>query len=45
MTKQEKKIASQAIVMLEELKSITNKPHIKGEAERLINLLRKATED
>lgn len=45
MTKQEKKIASQAIVMLEELKSITHKPHIKAEAQRIIDLLRKATED
>lgn len=45
MTKQEKKIAAQAIVMLEELRITTRKQHIKAEAQRLIQLLAQAIED
>lgn len=45
MTKYEKKIASQTIVMLEELKQIASRQIIKDEADRLIKIWRNLTEN
>lgn len=44
MTKKEKVIAAQAIVMLEELKATTEYDFIREEAERIIKELREAIE-
>lgn len=42
MTKQEKKTAAQAIVLLEALKQETRKYQLREEADRIINELRKS---